>query len=242
MDRLREDTELKIPRDTAGFSLNANQKNPDKLARTTAYIVMAFACTTAAQATLIRTRTLAPLPEFPMFEKLPHSLQRLRLRTLRSDDLDAFHAYRSDPVVARYQGWEPMALSQSIDFLQSQISKTSHAPGTWRQLAIADLKSDLLIGDIGVWLSADCSQAGFGISITPAAQGNRYGVECVRGLIGLLFSATPVAEVVANADVRNFACLAVLAQSGMRHIDTRQAEYKGEICTEHVFSVRKAEG
>ena len=177
-----------------------------------------------------------------MFERLPHSLKRLRLRTLRPDDLDAFHAYRSDPVVARYQGWEPMTLLAAADFLLAQASQTSHAPDTWRQLAIVDQKSDLLIGDIGVWISPDCLQAEFGLSITPAVQGNGYGAECVRGLIELLFSTTPVAEVVASTDVRNLACLAVLAHSGMRHMDTRQAEYKGEICTDHMFSVRKAEG
>jgi RimJ/RimL family protein N-acetyltransferase len=176
-----------------------------------------------------------------MFERLPHSLNRLRLRTLRPDDLEAFHAYRSDPVVARYQGWEPMTIREATDFLQAQASQTSHSPGTWRQFAIAD-QSDLLIGDIGLWLSPDCLQAEFGLSITPSAQGNGYGVECVRGLIEILFSATPVTEVVASTDIRNLACLAVLTRSGMRHVDTRQAEYKGEICTEHVFSSRKAEG
>lgn len=177
-----------------------------------------------------------------MFERLPHSFSRLRLRTLRPDDLEAFHAYRSDPSVARYQGWEPITAQEAADFLRSQANQIGHAPGTWRQLAIADLKSDLLIGDMGVWLSPDCLQAEIGLSLTPSAQGHGYGTECVHGLIGLLFSATGVTEVVASSDVRNLACLAALARSGMRHTDTRQVEYKGEMCTEHVFSARKAEG
>lgn len=185
---------------------------------------------------------LAHLPGFPMFERLPHSMKRLRLRTLRPDDLDAFHAYRSDPLVARYQGWEPMTSREASDFLRIHAGQTTHAPDTWRQMAIADLESDLLMGDVGVWISPDSSQAEFGLSITPSAQGNGYGAECVRGLIQLLFSATSVTEVVASADIRNLACLAVLANSGMRRMHTRKAVFKGEICTEHVFSVRKAEG
>ena len=32
--------------------------------------------------------------------------ERLVLRRFRPEDLDAFVAYRSDPQVARYQGWE----------------------------------------------------------------------------------------------------------------------------------------
>jgi RimJ/RimL family protein N-acetyltransferase len=172
-----------------------------------------------------------------MLDGFPYSLKHLRLRTLRPDDLDAFYVYRSDPAVARYQGWDPMTTCQAMDFLRSQGSQTNHVPGTWRQFAIADLKSDLLIGDIGLWLSPDCLRAEFGLSITPAAQGNGYGTECVRGLMAIVFSTTTAVEMVARTDIRNFACLAVLARSGMRHVDTRQAEYKGELCTEHVFSV-----
>lgn len=135
-----------------------------------------------------------------------------------------------------------MATGEAADFLRAQSKQTCHVPGTWRQLAIADLQSDMLIGDIGLWLSPDCVQAEFGLSITPEAQGHGYGTECVRGLIELLLSTTSVTEVVACADSRNLACLAVLAHADMQHIGTRQAAYKGELCTEHVFSARRAEG
>lgn len=174
-----------------------------------------------------------------MFEVLPHALDRLRLRPLRAGDLDAFHGYRSDPDVARYQGWAPMTAGQAAEFLQLHAGQADLVAGAWRQWAVADLRDDRLLGDLGVWLSADCAQAEFGLSITPAAQGHGYGTECVRGLVALLFSATPVAEVVASADIRNAACLAVLARAGMRHVDTRRAGYKGESCTEQVFSMRK---
>lgn len=175
-----------------------------------------------------------------MFATLPHNLERVRLRMLRADDLEAFHAYRSDPVVARYQGWEPMTQSEAADFLHAQSSPVEHVPGTWRQLGVAELESDALVGDVGVWLSPDSRQAEFGISIASAAQGHGYGTECVRGLIALVFSTTPVTEIVASTDARNVSCLTVLARSGMRQVDTRQAEYKGEMCTEDVFSLRKA--
>ena len=173
---------------------------------------------------------------------LPCELQRLRLRALRRDDLDAFLAYRSDPGVARYQGWAPMTGPEAVAFLEAQAGLAGFPPAMWSQCAIADLRTDALIGDMGICLSADSSQAEFGLSITPAAQGKGYGSESVRGLIGLLFSATPVTEVTASTDIRNAACLAVLANAGMGHVDTRQAEYKGEPCTEQVFSVRRLEG
>src|SRR5215208_4207025 len=44
---------------------------------------------------------------------------RLVLRRFRSEDLDAFVAYRSDPETARYQSWEaPYRPSQARQFLQ----------------------------------------------------------------------------------------------------------------------------
>ncbi len=134
-----------------------------------------------------------------------------------------------------------MNVSEATSFVLSQSEQTSYQPGAWRQFAICEQPGDLLIGDIGLWFSHDGLQAEFGISITPAAQGKGYGTECVRGLLELLFSRTSVREVVASADIRNHACLAMLAHAGMHHIDTRQAEYKGELCTEHMFSARRAD-
>lgn len=174
-----------------------------------------------------------------MFERLPCELQRLVLRQMRQEDLDAFHAYRNDPEVARFQGWSPMTRHEAGEYLRAQAMQVDFAPGSWRQIAIADLQSDLLVGDAGLWISADSSSAEFGLTITPAAQGKGYGSECVRGLIGLIFSATPVKEIAAASDVRNFPCLAALTRSGMRLSATRQAEYKGELCMEHVFSMRR---
>ena len=174
-----------------------------------------------------------------MVEALPFKLQRLALRQMRPEDLEAFLAYRSDPGVARFQGGSPMSRNEAEDYLRVQALPAAFAPGTWRQIAIADLQSDLLVGDAGIRVSHDSSSAEFGLSITPTAQGKGYGFECVRGLIGLIFSATPAKEILAATDIRNAPCLAVLQGSGMRLTDTRQAEYKGELCTEHVFAVRK---
>lgn len=177
-----------------------------------------------------------------MAELLPHDLPHLRLRALRVADLDAFHAYRSDPRVARYQGWAPMTQAEAAAFLAAQAGPPALVRGGWRQWAIAERAGDRLLGDVGVWLSADARQAGFGLSIAPAAQGRGHGGECVRGLLALLFAAMPVEEVEASTDARNTPCLAVLARAGMRHVRTQQAIYKGEACVERVFVARRPEG
>lgn len=174
-----------------------------------------------------------------MFERLPCELDRIRLRRLRGADLGDFLAYRRDPEVARYQGWAPMADSEAVGFLEAHGNHASLTPGAWHQIAIAQRESDLLMGDAGVWLSPDYSQAEVGISIGKAAQGTGHGSEVLNGLIELLFSTTPVVEIVGHVDTRNAACLSMLARSCMSRADTRQVEYKGEVCSEHRFSVRR---
>ena len=165
--------------------------------------------------------------------------ERIRLRPLRETDLAPFLAYRSDPEVARLQGWERMSRPEAAAFIAENAAATGFVPGKWIQVAIADSPSDRLIGDLGVYLSPDRASAEFGITITPDAQGKGYATEAIRGLIGLLFSTTPVTNIVACADVRNAPCLAALQRAGMTHEGSRPAEYKGETCTESLFSIRR---
>ena len=176
-----------------------------------------------------------------MFESLPHRLSRLCIRTLQPSDLEAFYAYRSDPAVARFQGWEPMSVSEAAAYLAFQSTQSIHLPDTWRQLAIADITTDSVVGDVGVWLSADSQKAEIGLSIAPNVQGNGYGSESLRGLVELLFASTTIVEIEASADIRNLPCLAALRRAGFSQVDIRQAEYKGELCTEIVFAVHRGE-
>ena len=56
--------------------------------------------------------------------------QRLVLRRFRPQDLDAFVAYRSDPEIARYQGWEvPYRRGQAQQFLQELEAIDPDTPG-----------------------------------------------------------------------------------------------------------------
>jgi hypothetical protein len=46
--------------------------------------------------------------DHPLLVRLPVAAGAVSLRALRTDDVDDFLAYRSDPEVARDQGWQPM--------------------------------------------------------------------------------------------------------------------------------------
>ena len=177
-----------------------------------------------------------------MIGRAPQTPQRVRLRPLREDDLDAFHTYRSNPEVARLQGWEPISRQEAADLLKGNASVHGFVPGGWVQLAIAQSQSDRLLGDLGVFLAPDQSTAELGITITPAAQGNGYATEAIGQLLDLLFTSTPVVEVIACTDIRNAPCIGALKRSGMSSTGKRQAEYKGELCTEIIFSIQRPEG
>ncbi len=176
-----------------------------------------------------------------MIWRLNERLERVRLRPFQAKDVTAFFAYRSDPDVARLQGWEPMSEHDALEFVVESGSASGFAIGQWTQIAIAELSSDRLIGDIGVYLSTDQATAEFGITITPYAQGHGYATESIQGLIRLVFSSTSVETVQASTDALNGPCISALSRAGMRIRETRQAKYKGTPCSEVVFSIHKSE-
>lgn len=174
-----------------------------------------------------------------LFLHLPHTGERIRLRKLRPSDFRVFHAYRSDPDVARLQGWEPMSEDEAMQFLREHGPNAGLEPGEWTQLGIATAADDRLIGDIGLWLAEDGRWAEFGISLHPDFQHQGYAAEALNALLGLLFAHTSAQRAVAASDVRNTACLRLLERLGMRLVRTAQAEYKGEVCTEHVYAIER---
>lgn len=166
---------------------------------------------------------------------LPHEDQGLRLRQLRVDDLDAFLGWRSDPEVARFQGWELMDADAARAFLQAQVDSGPQAVGTWRQIGVADAASDRLLGDVGVWLFPHAREAEFGISVAREAQGRGVGRWAISTLCGLLFTQGGVVRIRAAADVRNLPSLRMLAAAGMRPCGERDVVSKGEACRERLF-------
>ncbi len=66
---------------------------------------------------------------------------RLFLRPLESQDISAFSAYRSDPDIARYQGWgTPFTEEQAEEFIEQMKAVTPGEIGQWLQL-VMELKS-----------------------------------------------------------------------------------------------------
>ncbi len=144
---------------------------------------------------------------------------RLVLRPFEQRDIPDFAQYRSDPEVARYQGWEtPFSQEQAAPFVASPGLFIPPAPGEWLQLAIELKESGQMIGDCAFHLLAeDPRQAEIGFTLARAAQGQGYASEAVTRLLSYLLDELGLHHVRANCDPQNVSSGRLLQRVGMRH-------------------------
>ncbi len=166
---------------------------------------------------------------------------RLILRPFEERDIPVFSAYRSDPEVARYQGWEaPYSSEQAAAFAAGMQAAQPGTPGQWYQLAIEVRASGKMIGD-GAFqlLKEDTRQAEIGLTLARPAQGQGYAVEATRGLLEYLLGELGLHRVRATCDALNGAAARTLERAGMR----REAHFvehlwfKGEWSSEYVYAM-----
>lgn len=139
------------------------------------------------------------------------------LRRFRASDLEAFHAWRTDPEVARYQSWEPMDRMQAARFISAVQSAQIPLHGQWSQIIVA-LPDDEPVGDMGLFLSEDGREAEIGISLARAAQGLGLAKAAMRAAIRFLFDSTEIERCVLWSDARNAASLALIRTLGAQRI------------------------
>ena len=163
---------------------------------------------------------------------LPLCVESTRVRCLRDGDVPAFHAYRSDPELARFQSWSSMTLAAAHAFVAEMARVEALAPDDWVQLAIADAATDALLGDLGLRFDPARAEAEVGFTLCRAAQGAGHATRAVRAALALLAQAAGVMTVRATTDARNAASIAVLERAGFRRVAERNAHFKGEPCVE----------
>jgi RimJ/RimL family protein N-acetyltransferase len=133
----------------------------------------------------------------------PLTTARLVIDVLTAHDAPAVAAYRSDPGVARYQGWTaPYALEQAVALAGSG------------QLALRH--DGALVGDAMVTGVAGSPHAvELGITLAPAAQGKGLAEEAVVGLVDAAFAGGMV-KAIAYVDARNAPSLRLFDRVGFR--------------------------
>ncbi|HQR12194.1 MAG TPA: GNAT family N-acetyltransferase [Casimicrobiaceae bacterium] len=173
---------------------------------------------------------------------LPRATDRLLLRRFAAGDVARFQSYRRDPVVGRYQGWSAMEDDEARAFIAAMSSAPIGVPGEWVQIAVADLSTGALAGDIGLCVRDEPGgTAEVGFTMAPASQGRGLATEAVREAFTLLFGGTDIERVECITDARNAPSIRLLERIGMRLHHTREVEFKGEACTERVYVMARSD-
>ncbi|MBW8361358.1 MAG: GNAT family N-acetyltransferase [Kaistella sp.] len=142
---------------------------------------------------------------------------RLRIRSLGLPDLPEFYAYRSDPEVTQYQGFDVMNEEQAEGFIKVNATKTFGTPGEWVQYGIEDSKTSKLIGDCALKLDLnDPDTAEIGITLSPLHQQKGYAKEVLLALLAFLFDKKGLRRVVEIVDAENTASINLLKSTGFR--------------------------
>lgn len=156
-----------------------------------------------------------PMPAASRFTQI--RTPRLLLRRLQHGDAEALWRYRSDPAVAKYQGWENYSEDQAITMVREQSGFEPGFAGTWFQLAVVQHETNELIGDIGIHtLPPDGRQSELGFTLARDHQRKGYASEAVTAVLNYLFTKLEQHRVVASVDPENEASIALLRRLGFR--------------------------
>ncbi|MBN2046364.1 MAG: GNAT family N-acetyltransferase [Anaerolineaceae bacterium] len=172
---------------------------------------------------------------------LPIKTERLILRPFRRTDLDVFQAYRSDPLVAQYQGWNaPYAREQAEDFINEMVNLPRHISARWYQIALVRKADGVLIGDLACHLDQhDPLQAIIGYTLAREYWGNGYAAEAVRALLDFMFEKCNLHRVTAMCDVLNTASARLMERVGMRREGhfIENFYFKGAYSSEYLYAI-----
>lgn len=171
----------------------------------------------------------------------PVQTARLTLRPFVEDDLEAMHAIRSDPDVARYLYRGPFqTLEETRKFLEQRMASPAWLrEGDWLSAAVVEDESGLTVGDVAFhWVSESDRTAEIGFVIDPRRQGKGYATEAAKALVDWAFAAG-FHRVIGRTEARNAGSARVLEKLGMR----REAHFvenewvKGEWQSELVYAI-----
>jgi RimJ/RimL family protein N-acetyltransferase len=169
----------------------------------------------------------------------PIGTERLVLRRSRPEDAEAIAAYRSDPEVHRYQGWERTDAEGVRAEIVEMMGRASGAPGGWIQFSVEERETGGLVGDIGLSLAdGEPGVIKVGYTMSPAFQGRGYATEAVGALIDYAFDTLGADTVRAYASAENIASIRVAEKVGMQLVERYERRHGDEIWTGVRFELR----
>ncbi|MET1044695.1 MAG: GNAT family protein [Microbacteriaceae bacterium] len=173
--------------------------------------------------------------------RAPLEADRLSLRLLTVDDVDAVHSYQSREDVCRYMLYEP----RDHDTVAAKIAEWSQRSrlekdGDYLQLAVERHRDKRVLGEIYFTIKSATSEcAEIGWSLHPDHQGQGYAREAASVVLTFAFNVMRLHRVVAELDPRNDASVALCRRLGMReeaHF-VQDLKFKGEWADTGVYAI-----
>jgi aminoglycoside 6'-N-acetyltransferase len=159
----------------------------------------------------------------------PLVTERLVLRRSLPEDAEAIAAYRGDPEVSRYQGWDRTDADGIREQIEEMMGRAPGASGGWVQLTVEERDSGRLVGDVGL-APADGEQGVIkvGYTIAPEFQGRGYATEAVGALAGYALDKLGADIVRAYASAENLSSIRVAEKIGMRLMERIESKHGDE--------------
>ena len=155
------------------------------------------------------------------------SSQRLRLRELTVDDVDAVFAIYGDPETTDHLSFEPRTREQVGQIVARSIASATAEPRDEYALAIVERDTNALIGYGRLAMDPHQQRAAtFGFALRPDAWGVGYGLETVRLLLGLGFDDLDLHRIWGARSPLNEASAKTMTAAGMVEEGTIRAHIK----------------
>jgi RimJ/RimL family protein N-acetyltransferase len=177
----------------------------------------------------------------PDREFRPIETDRLRLRRSDPGDAGRISAYRSDPQVHRFQGWERTDPDGVREEIESMQGRAPGEPGGWVQFSVEERETGRLVGDVG--MSPADGEPGVvkvGYTMDPASQGRGYATEAVAALVAYAFGTLGAEVVRAYASAENTPSIRVAEKVGMRLEERFERTHGGESWHGVRYEIRRA--
>lgn len=169
--------------------------------------------------------------------------ERLVIRRLRDNDLEALVAYRALPEVMALQGWDSFDAEKGHQLIAGCKVVEPFIAGKPFQLGIGLKATDELVGDLYINMTDDGKQAEIGFTFDPRHQGQGLATEAVHALLNFAFIKKGLHRVYGTTDPRNSRSIALMQRVGMRQeAHFRESLwFKGEWADDVVFAVLERE-
>lgn len=150
----------------------------------------------------------------PTFDKLPLRTDRLLMRPLRPDDLEAIYAIFSDPLVMKYWSSPPWNSTAQAEAMIARDVKSMDT-GEQLRLGLTLPEGGALLGVCTLFsFNWDCRRAEIGYSLASFAWGKGLMHEALTALINYGFTTLNLNRLEADIDPKNLASANVLERLG----------------------------